>query len=233
MEPEIEQAVAVVEKLGTESHPIVTKIQEVMLDLKFPAKEVYAKADECYNEIHKIWSQGEKARLDFTAPLNLVIKKLNLVFKAKLDPLEATKRKLKGKMDEYATSEMMWKRREEAKVAEAKRKADEEALAAATKLADEGKAKEADVVLNKAIADVPKPVVGATDESQSFTKTVWKAEVTDLKAFLHAVADHPEIYYGYVTVEEGQLNRFAQRTKGTESIPGVTVREQASVGVRA
>jgi len=231
MTTELVAAEEAVQKIEVNAKNTVDESTSLSRILKFPDPGHYAEADNCYNELHRIWKQGEDQRLSFTAPLNEVLRKINLVFKTKLDPIDTAKRALKRVMDNYATDEMMWKRKEDARIAAEKRKADEEALAKATALADAGKVKEADQVVAQAIAEKPKAAVGATDEARTFTKTTWIAVVDDVKTFLHACADNPN-YVDFVTVEQGELNRYAQSTKGTVKIPGIEFKEVASVGAR-
>lgn len=228
---ELVAAEQAVEKITEVAKDLIADANSRASTLKFPDAGSFVEADNAYNELHRIWKSGEEQRLGFTAPLNEVLRKINAVFKTRLDPIDNVKKILKRAMDGYATAEMIWKRQEDARIAAEKRKADEEALAAATKLAEEGKPKEADAVIAQAIAEKPKFSVGATDTAQSFTKTVWKAEIVDVRAFLHAVADTPNFIHFY-TIEQGELNRYAQITKGTAKIPGVEFKEVAAIGAR-
>lgn len=229
MSNELVAAEQAVQKLTPVTLSLVKESSERSLSLKFPNKEGYGAADALYNEIHRVWKSGEEQRISFTGPLNAVLDKINAVFKGNLDPLFSAKRSLKKTMDTYLTEEMHWKRKEEVRIADAKRKADEEALAAATKLADQGKEKEADAVIAQAVAEKPKPVTSVADNSQSFARTKWVAEVVDVKLFLRACADNDNLA-DFVTIELGKLNRFAQQIKGTAMIPGVQIKEVAAMG---
>lgn len=234
MSNEINQAETAVEKIKDVALPMIVQANEISSTLKFPNKESYANADSCYNELHRIWKTGEDHRLSFTAPLNEVLKKINSIFKTKLDPIDEAKKKLKRSMDNYATEEMMWKRREDARIAAEKKKAEEEALALAIKLENEGKQKESEVALKEAVVIEKKEAettVGATDVSKSFTKTTWMANIIDMSKFLHAIADNPN-YVHFYSIERGELNRYAKLTKGTVNIPGVEFKEVAEIGAK-
>jgi hypothetical protein len=208
----------------------VTEAQEIITTLKFPDQENFAKADKFYNSLHALWKVGEEKRLAYTAPLNKVLDQLNTAFKAKLNPLDSLKKKLKQRMDAYATDEMMWKRKEDARLAEEKRKADEEALAKATNLADQGKEKEADRIINQAIAEKPKAAVGATDSARSTVKTTWIAEVVDVREFLHAVANAKGDPLTLVEIRQSMLNSLARSLGANAKFPGVEFKEVASIG---
>lgn len=231
MSNELVAAEQAVEKITEVAKDLIADATSKASKLTFPNEGAFAEADNAYNELHRVWKAGEDQRLGFTAPLNEVLRKINAVFKARLDPIDYAKKLLKRSMDGYATAEMIWKRKENERIVAEKRKADEAALAAATKLADEGKTKEADAVIQQAVDTKPVAATGATDAAQSFTKTVWKAEIVDVKAFLHAVADNPN-YVHFYTVEQGELNRYAQITKGSVKIPGVEFKEVAAIGAR-
>lgn len=105
--------------------------------------------------------------------------------------------------------------------AEAMRKADEEARAAA----EAGKPAPAPFVRQPTPPPVrapePPPVRA---EGMAFT-TIYVAVVNDLPAFLRAVAETPALR-GLVTVNDGALQGLARTSKGALAMPGVAVHEE-------
>lgn len=218
-------------EIATVTQNIIERAEQLSAGLKFPNKENYALADTCYNSLHKAWTMGEKTRLNYTAPINEALKKINTTFKAQLDPIALAKLKMKGAMDRYATEKMLWKRKEEARVQAEKRAVEEEAFKAAQALEAAGKPAEAAKTLDKEIDRPVAPVLGATDKAKTTIRTRWVAQIDDLKVFIRACAEDPSMA-DFFTIEMGTLNTIAQATKGGAIIPGVSFREEASVGAR-
>lgn len=231
MNTEITQAEQAVEKMQMGIMDLRNKTEVVISDLKFPNKGLYAKADEYYNEIHSAWSKGEQQRLEFTKPLNAVLKKINEVFKSKLDPLEMLKRRLKGRMDAYATDELIWRRKEEQRIQDEKRKAEELARAKAEKQIKKGNLQGAAETIEKAMSITAKEIIGATDKGQSTVRTSWKATIVDFNLFLKGIIDG-SIPPNLVEVNMVELNKLGQSSAGKIKFPGVAFEERASVGAR-
>lgn len=232
MANELLQAEEAATKVTESIAETVAQAKELSATLRFPNAGQYAEADNAYNELHRAWSHGEDKRKELTGPLNEVIKKLNSIFKSKLDPLEELKRTLKRTMDRYATDELIWKREEQRKVdAAAKKKAEDEQLKRAEDLEKHGNNKAAEVVINQPTVALKTQVTGATDEGNSSVKTVWKAEVVNVKLFLNAVADGI-IPLTAIEIKGATLDRMAQAAKGQLQFPGVEFKEVASVGAR-
>jgi len=110
-------------------------------------------------------------------------------------------------------------RQKAAAAAEAARKIAEAAAAKAEVKEDTAAAVVAPVV---EVAAVTPEVKG-----QSIRKT-WKARIVDPKAAATAVLAWPD-WNAYLTLEAGEFNRFAARTKGAVSVPGVEFYEDATM----
>ena len=67
-------------------------------------------------------------------------------------------------------------------------------------------------------------------EGQSIRKT-WKAHVADKKAAIQAIMSWPD-WQAYITLNERELDRLAQRTKGTIEVDGVTFTEESQLTSR-
>ena len=116
--------------------------------------------------------------------------------------------------------------------AEARARAERERLEkAASKLKTEElreqRMEEAQQVVAPAVYVAPKapPIKG-----QSIRRT-WKATVTDPQAVIAAVMQWPD-WQAYIAINEGEFNRFAARTKGQVSVPGVEFAEEANLSSR-
>lgn len=141
------------------------------------------------------------------------------------------------------------RREQEAKAIEAAAKAQTDADLAAKKLREAGEAEAAKMV-EKQGSQIADQIVDAATQTMdaapapekphmpagSSTSTKWTAEVVDMKAFLIGAADG---LHGtqFVTVNQGDLNRFAQKCKGSPAslgmpdIPGVEFRSNENVRV--
>ena len=105
-------------------------------------------------------------------------------------------------------------------IADYRRRVEAEAMAA--RLAAEAAA--ASIVATPIVA-APKKIEGAT------VRKKLKAEVTDLAAYLHYVADHPELH-ATISVKAAALDRFIAATGGAVRVPGVAVHEETSIACR-
>ena len=104
-------------------------------------------------------------------------------------------------------------------IADYQRRIEAEAMAA--RLAAEAAAS---IVATPVVA-APKKIEGAT------VRKKLKAEVTDLAAYLHYVADHPELH-ATISVKAAALDRFISATGGAVRVPGVAVHEETSIACR-
>lgn len=141
------------------------------------------------------------------------------------------------------------KREQEAKAIEAAAKAQADADLAAKKLRDAGEADAAKMV-EKQGSQIADQIVDAATQTMdaapapekprmpagSSTSTKWTAEVVDMKAFLIGAANGQHGTQ-FVTVNQGDLNRFAQKCQGNPAslgmpdIPGVEFRSNENVRV--
>lgn len=140
-----------------------------------------------------------------------------------IDQLKAKDAELRPVVSKY----MQEKRdRERQEAAEARRKAEQDAIDEAAKLEAEGKPAAAEHVLEtaperiEAAAEPPKTTAPKTSSSGLKAPSVWCANVVDHDAFFKALADTPALR-DLVKIDEGELNRRAKKIKGKSPIPGV------------
>ena len=87
---------------------------------------------------------------------------------------------------------------------------------------------EREALQEAAASIVATPVVAAPKKIEG---KKLKAEVTDLAAYLHYVADHPELH-ATISVKAAALDRFIAATGGAVRVPGVAVHEETSIACR-
>jgi len=147
-----------------------------------------------------------------------------------LDPLAAAEKTVKGRMITWHQEQERIRLAEERRLqaeAEARARKERERLereAAKLKTDElrEQRMEEAQQVVAPAVHVAP---VAPAVKGQSIRKT-WRAKVTDPQAAIAAVMQWPD-WQAYVTINEGEFNRFAARTKGQVPVPGVEFTEDS------
>lgn len=140
---------------------------------------------------------------------------------------------VKGKINDYVAEQERLAREEQRRLAiEAaqKRKAAEEE---ARKLEAEGEAEIADMVRQDAEMDAaPAPTIAKPKAAGVSVRSIWRAEVTDFKAFLNGVMDGT-VPIELVQVNDQELQRMARAQKGAMKLKGTRVWEEKSTAVRS
>jgi hypothetical protein len=137
-----------------------------------------------------------------------------------IDPLLEAERILKRKQIDYTTEQERIRRTEQLRLqaeAEAKAAKERERLRkAAEKLKTEelrqARMEEAEAI----VAPVIEVVQKTPDVKGQNIRTVWKAKITDPRKAIVAILQWPD-YQAYISINIGELNRFANRTKGMAS----------------
>lgn len=222
-----EQIVSQVQSYGVAVTDLQGQVDRVVIE----SNDVFTRAGDLMKVINVQKKKHDEARRALVDPLNAHVKFINDSFRPHTTALDAAKSSLKAKMDEWAQKEAD---RIAAEEAEARRKAEEDALAMAEVAEAAGATDIAEEVMAKAAAE-PKKRSGVVGRSDFGTTTSirkdWKFEVEDIKALCAAVAA------GQVPVEavmaneqwiRGQVNTI----KGDIGVPGVRVYQQASSAVR-
>ena len=146
-----------------------------------------------------------------------------------IDPLDEAERILKRKQIDYTTEQERIRQAEQARLqAEADARAAKERerlMKAAEKLKTEelkqARLEEADAVVAPVIE-----VARRTPEVKGQNiRTVWKAKVTDPRKAIMAISQWLD-YQAYIQINIGELNRFANRTKGMVGIEGIEFYEE-------
>lgn len=185
-----------------------------------------AMAIDTVSRIKKFSKETEDARTEKVDPFNLFVKRVNNMFKPITVSLEKAEAMIKTKILAYQREKEVARQKAEAE----KRKQYEEELRKAEEEAKKNGTGE--------IKTVSIPVVTLPDENTkrgsvgaaSKSKT-WKAEITDLPAFLRAVADG-KAPADSVEVKIGVLNRLAAINKRDGVVPGVRFFEEEGLRIR-
>ena len=105
-------------------------------------------------------------------------------------------------------------------MAEARRKAEDAALAEAAALEAEGDTEGAEAILEAPVIATVVPIREAPKAAGVSFRTNWKARVVDPMALLRAVVAG-KVPAAAVSVNEAWLNQYARATKGEVPVPGV------------
>jgi phage-related minor tail protein len=193
--------------------------QEILKNLKATAKRVYEKFHPPVEAAHAAWKAAKDLENFFMKPFEEaegIIKRKVVTFQQEIE---------RNQREEAARIEAQRAQEERLRKEELQRQAD----AAAAK----GKAEKAEALRAKAEEYVAPPVfvppVVAQASGTAFKKT-WKAEVTDLPAFLKAVAEG-RAPLGVISINESALNAYAKGVKGTMAVQGLRVFEATSMAV--
>lgn len=195
--------------------------------------EMAEAANEDLKAIKSYAKELETIRKEIKGPLAEKVKQIDAFFKSPADYLSKAESALKGSLSRYLDDIAAKRRAAEEKArrdAEAERKRMEAAIDVRAQQAESKQVGQSDDVVDAEFEVLPTlPIVTPTevigaDELPALSglsaKTVWKAEVTDLKAMLQAVIDGVAPAES-VTVDQSFLNKLATNFKGALEIPGV------------
>lgn len=147
------------------------------------------------------------------------------------EPFEKAERMVKVELVNYTEKERERIATEQRQKEEAARKAaEDERLARAQQLQNQGRQAEAEAELDTPVV-VETPVVAAPRASGVSVGGRWKARVDSPLALIKFVAEHPE-YVNLVQANETALNDLARAQQAAMAIPGVTAFREATASVR-
>jgi len=160
-----------------------------------------------------------------------VVQKANAAWKAAIDlrkladdPLDRAERIIKPALVAYDMEQERKRRDEQDRLMAEQKKHDEDArLAQAEKMAETGESAAADAILEAPPAPIvaPAPPVAAKVSGITYSNR-WKAEVTDLKALIKAIAEG-KAPIALVMTNTTALNAVAKSLKNEVMYPGVRV----------
>lgn len=201
-------------------------------DLTIANPEEYEKACEFSKRIQSYLNELENNKKECSQPHKALIKDINTYYKFPMIALENIRKHLRDARGNYIAEqdreEEKRKRAAQKKVVEEKTKLYKEAE---TKL-DTGKTDEAEVLIKQAETTTPalvvstKPKVEGTSYMDKYTGIVedkhtfieWVTVGDPLEELLRRLE--------FVDINEGKLNRFIQKAKGTVAIPGIRIQHK-------
>lgn len=204
----------------------------ITVDYKVANAEDYAAGATLINAIRTRIKSLNDTRLEITRPMDAAKERVMAFFRDPISKLEAA--------DEVVSQSMLtWKqgedKRVEAEQAEANRQAELERqrLEKRAEKAEAGGKTEKAEELRQTAQTVVAPVVqaAATQVAGIGTRKVWKAQVTDKKTLIAAVAAGT-VPLDVLDVNESVLNKLASALKANLKYPGVRPYEEESLARR-
>ncbi len=173
------------------------EIETEVSSLTVQAKNFLIQNHEQYTSASDLWNLAKDLRAKISETFDPIISKAHAAHKEAVgqkkkhdEPLEMAQRTIKGKMIAWDQEQARIARLEQARLeAEAKKKADEEALELATLLEEAGQHEAAAEAIEKPEV-APVVVEKSTPKVSGFSyRTNFRIEVTNLAALVKAVAD--------------------------------------------
>lgn len=222
--------------------PLEGRIKEVetkAAEYKTVETEEVAEAALTYVDyIRKSEQSIEKRRRMYVDPPNEFVKTLNAIVKGYSTRLESTRRELSQKILGYQNAKAERLRKE---ADEKRKKEEQEAKQRADALKAQGKADEAQKLMEiAATAPAAKTDVRirAADGPTSVVTTLWKGQIVSMKEFMKAVIEGKLDEYIYadqhITVQAIPLNSFAKANQASEGqvIHGIKIVKDQSLSSR-
>lgn len=181
------------------------------------------------NACNKRLKELDALRKSITRPMDEAKKAVMALFNPSTEKYKATIALYKANIGAFLEAQ-------ERKAAEALAKAEAEAaeqrkaLEMAAELAENESEREAIAACAASIV-ASAPTITAKPTGTVIQKK-WKAEVKDLGALLHYVADHPELHE-CIDIKISILNRLLAETGGAVEIPGVVAHKDVIVACKA
>lgn len=197
------------------------------------SQEMRDLAGEDLQQIKRRQKTIESQRLELTAPLNAVVKKINDMFRQPKDWLDEAERLLKGAILIYDQAQAA-KAAEEQRLREEAARIERERIAAeAEKAREAGRAEEANAMAQVAEMVIAPPVAVPVQKTAGIsTRSNWTAEVVDLMELVKAVAAGTQPL-SLLQADTTKLTQMAKALKGELNIPGVRAVENKIISARA
>jgi len=217
-----------VEVLKSEVAPVVQRATE----MRIVTPDDYSGAAEFLKTV----KGAERRVTDFFAPMvaaNLAATRATTTAKAQvLDPLLQAEGQIKKKQLEWSMEQERIRQKEQVRLqADADERARRERESLLKKAATLKTPEKAEALREQAAA-VQAPSVSVASvapeiKGQSIRKT-WKAKILDPKTAVMALVQFPD-WEAFIEINQGQLDKFAARTKGSVRLAGVEWYESATL----
>ena len=212
----------------------LTTLQPEVESLTVQAAKILIIDSDTYTMAGGLWDTIKAMRAKIAETFDPIIDKAHKAHKEavsqkkKLDePLEYEQRQLKGRMIGYDQEQIAIARKKQLEQEAIERKrAEEEALETASLMEKAGLKEEAAAVLDAPIEMAPVVVKKETPKVEGFSyRSNWKAQCTDLKALVQAVAEG-KVPFQALEANTVFLGQQARSLKEAMSYPGVKVWEE-------
>ena len=214
---------------------IIEQTEQKALSIPDQAKALTVASNEDYTQGETLLSSCKQLETEIHAAFDPIVEKAHLAHKeavaqrAKyLNPIEEGRKILKQKMIAFQQEQERIRREEQARLeAEAQKRAEDEALALASQAEAEGNTEMAEAIISEPVqaAPVVLPKMAPKASRLSAGKTLWYAEVTDIKALCKAIADG-KASINLIEPNMTALNNMARAMKSTMNIPGVQAKSK-------
>ncbi len=192
----------------------------------------FLEADRYLSELKGIQKRLEDGRKKFTAPLDLVKKQIQDVFKPKSQLLVEAEMILKGATRKWFIAEQQKKAEEEQRrINEDRKRQEDENLAKAAEMEKQGNKIQAEKVMNQPTVDIKPKVQTSFDQGKSYGRKVWRCEIKNYPEFLKGIIDG-KTSKAFLEINYSAMNRAAASMKGNINWPGVEVKEDVVMGCR-
>lgn len=194
-------------------------------------------AVEFVKTIKQAYKDLEAKRKELVNPLNAVKNTIQSMFRDPLDKLTMAENTVKKSILRYEEEQERIRREEQRKAEEKARREEEEKRRRLNERADrweeKGKADKAESLRQEAEETVVQPPVvqsGSSKVEGTSIRETWKAEVTDLKALVVAVAEG-RAPMTFIQANMTAINKTAVSMKDTMQFPGVRFYADKSLAV--
>jgi hypothetical protein len=171
-------------------------------------------------------------RKSIVDPINKAKDAVQAIFNPVLADYDAAEKIVKTKMIAYVNEQEEIRRKAQAEADRVAREAAAKAEKEAAKLEKKGNVEAAEAIREiAAVTSAPVIAPLVTQVGGNSVRKVWKARVTDLPAFLAALANHPE-YHGLVTFNQAAADKLVSATNGNLRIAGLETYQDSVVAIR-
>lgn len=197
------------------------------------SQEMRDMAGDDLQQIKRLQKSIEGQRLELTAPLNAVVKRINDLFRPPKDWLDEAERMLKGAIIGYDQAQAEKAAEEQRQRDDAVRAERERLAAGAEKAREAGRVEEAQAMAQVAEMVIAPPVTVPVQKTAGIsTRSNWTAEVVDLMELVKAVAAGTQPL-SLLQADTTRLTQMAKALKAELNIPGVRAVENTIISARA
>lgn len=197
------------------------------------SQEMRDMAGDDLQQIKRLQKSIEGQRLELTAPLNAVVKRINDLFRPPKDWLDEAERMLKGAIIGYDQAQAEKAAEEQRQRDDAVRAERERLAAVAEKAREAGRVEEAQAMAQVAEMVIAPPVTVPVQKTAGIsTRSNWTAEVVDLMELVKAVAAGTQPL-SLLQADTTRLTQMAKALKAELNIPGVRAVENTIISARA